>query len=172
MGGTALPYWLEFRLELAYAWITHSQDQVSPELKEKMKRIIVGDEWDRNAYYFLSQSMILMDFDDAASLVNSAYKAYDKNPKTDIFTLQWISFVGVNFLNYCYHHHAGEKYTESSIKFLKSLPITPDLGFSKVLALYYEALFNGDRKTQQSLIHLLKEIGYYSLIQDTVKEDV
>lgn len=66
-----------------------------------------------------------MDFDDAASLVNSAYKAYDKNPQTDIFTLQWISFVGVNFLNYCYHHHAGEKYTESSIKFLKSLPITP-----------------------------------------------
>lgn len=57
-----------------------------------------------------------MDFDDAASLVNSAYKAYDKNPQTDIFTLQWISFVGVNFLNYCYHHHAGEKYTESSIK--------------------------------------------------------
>lgn len=63
-----LPSWLKFRSELAYAWVTHSNDHISTELKAKVKSLIVGEDWDR------------------------------KHPASDPFTLQFVSWIAVNFL--------------------------------------------------------------------------
>lgn len=133
-----LPSWLKFRLELAYAWVTHSNDHISTELKAKVKSLIVGEDWDR------------------------------KHPASDPFTLQFVSWIAVNFLNCCYHEKADESYMRLPIKFLRELPVTPEIGFSDLLATYYESLFKHDDETKNEIIHILKKGKYYPLIKDTV----
>src|SRR5699024_5981215 len=75
---TEAPQWLKFKLELAYAWVLRSNEQVSPELAEKVKQLILNENWDRTSYHFLSQAVILLKIDDAKYLVDLAYKAYLK----------------------------------------------------------------------------------------------
>lgn len=54
------------------------------------------------------------------------------------------------------------------IKFLRELPVTPEIGFSDLLATYYESLFKHDDETKNEIIHILKKGNYYPLIKDTV----
>ncbi|WP_281829710.1 MULTISPECIES: helix-turn-helix domain-containing protein [Lactobacillus] len=163
-----LPSWLKFRLELAYAWVTHSNDHISTELKAKVKSLIVGEDWDRMSFYFLSQAVVLMDIETSYELVKSAFSAFKKHPVSDPFTLQFVSWIAVNFLNCCYHEKADESYTRLPIKFLRELPVTPEIGFSDLLATYYESLFKHDDETKNEIIHILKKGNYYPLIKDTV----
>lgn len=51
-------FWLQFRLENAYAWVPHSNKMISPELKNKVKSIILYENWNRTAYHYLSQAVI------------------------------------------------------------------------------------------------------------------
>ena len=168
----SIPDWLKFRVELAYAWVLHSNKHVSPELKHKIEKGEVSptEYWDRTSYYFLSQVVILLDINKAYQLVNLAYAAFKKHPATDPFTLQFVSWIAVNFLNCCFHQNSDIKYTKSSIEFLRSLPITPEIGFSSILGTYYEALFNHEQKVIDAVIMILKKSNYYSLIEDTVKK--
>ena len=54
-GGTCPPsFWLKFRLENAYAWVLHSDKRISPELKRKVKAVIMDEDWNRTAYHYLS----------------------------------------------------------------------------------------------------------------------
>lgn len=166
--GNQLPSWLKFRLELAFAWVTHSNERVSPELQAKVKSLIINDDWDRMSYYFLSQAIVLIDIEAAYELVKSAFSTFQKHPATDPFTLQFVSWIAVNFLNCCYHEKADKSYTKLPIQFLRQLPVTPEIGFSDILATYYEALFNHDNHTKNEVIDVLKKGKYFSLIQDTV----
>ncbi|QQP27902.1 helix-turn-helix domain-containing protein [Lactobacillus ultunensis] len=162
-------FWLQFRLENAYAWTLHSGDQIDPELKKKVKAIIVDENWNRTAYHYLSQAVIFLDIDDAYQLVNSAFRAYKKRPATDTFTLQFVAMIAVNFLNCCYHKHASKKYAELAIQFLRELPMDGAIGINSVLGTYYEALFNSDRATADEVADVLRKSGYVSLIEDTLK---
>lgn len=58
----SIPDWLQFRVELAYAWVTHSNKCISLKLKNKIEngKILQTNNWDRRSYYFLSQAVILM----------------------------------------------------------------------------------------------------------------
>ena len=163
-----LPDCLKFRLELAFAWVTHSNERISSELRQKLKKLIINDDWDRTSYYFLSQAIILLSIEEADQLVQSAFKAFTKHPATDPFTLQFVSWIAVNYLNCCYHAQADKMYTVKAIAFLRQLPVTPEIGFSNILATYYEALFNRDQKTVNEIIDILKKDKYIALIQDTI----
>ena len=90
---------MKFKLELAYAWVLHSNEQVSPELAEKVKQLILNENWDRTSYHFLSQAVILLKIDDAKYLVDLAYKAYLKEPKYDTFTLQFVFYPKSSIIN-------------------------------------------------------------------------
>lgn len=165
-----IPEWLQFRIELAYAWVTHSNERISPELQEKLRKLIVDENWDRLSFYFLSQAVILLNIDDAKFLTNSAFAAFKKNPATDPFTLQFVSWIAVNYLNCCYHEKVDKSYTTDAIAFLRGLPVTPEIGFSDILATYYEALFNDDKKTASEVVDILKKGKYIALIQDTLED--
>ncbi|WP_236629366.1 MULTISPECIES: helix-turn-helix domain-containing protein [Lactobacillus] len=78
---------LEFRLQNAYAWVTHSNQMVTPEMKQKIKAIILNKDRNRISYHLLSQTVIVFDLDDAYYLVDLAFKAYKKNNVHDTFTL-------------------------------------------------------------------------------------
>ena len=145
VGGVKPPLWLKYRLELAYAWVLQSNKQVSPTMKNKIKGLIVDENWDRTSYHFLSQAIIFMDIDDAKELVDSAYAGYRKHPAIDTFTLQFVALIAINYLNCCYHHHVDKSYALNSFKFLHDLPAEPAIGLNKLLGLLYEALFDQER---------------------------
>lgn len=164
------PNWLEFRLKLASAWITHSSEEVSPAMQDKIKKLIINENWDRTSFYFLSQAVILMNIDDARKLIDSAYQAFYRNPSTDAPILETISIMAINYMNCCYHEKVGKEYIASSIKFLRSLPVTPEIGFFSILCTYYEALFDHNKELQERIIDILQRSRYLSLIQDTIEK--
>lgn len=161
---------MQLRLEIAYAWILHSNKMVSAAMKKKVKSLILDENWNRPAYHYLSQAVILLDIDEAYYLVDSAFNAFKKNKKYDVFTLQFVALIAVNFLNCCYHQHADKKYTRLPIEFLHNLPVDPVIGIQSILGVYYEALFNHDRATTQMIISIFKKNGYISIIQDTLSD--
>lgn len=162
-------FWLDFRLQNAYAWVTHSNKKVTPKMKKKVKSIILADNWNTTAYHYLSQAVILFDIDEAYRLVDSAFNAYSEEPLTDTFSLQFIALVAVNFLNCCYHQHAKKEYVERTVNFLRNLPIDGAIGINSILGTYYEALFDNDKEIAQMIVKILKKSGYISVIEDTLQ---
>ncbi|MDH5100057.1 helix-turn-helix transcriptional regulator [Lactobacillus kefiranofaciens] len=150
------PLWLKYGLELAYAWVLHSNDQISPKMRKRIKSLILNENWDRTSYHFLSQAVIFLDIDDAKELVNSAYAAYHKHPAIDTFTLQFVALIAVNYLNCCYHNGVDKSYVESSFKFLHDLPPEPAIGLNKLLGLLYEAIFDKNVSKIKELKEIIK----------------
>lgn len=160
------PQWLKYRLELAYAWTLRSDDQISPEVKEKVKGLIVSENWDRTSYHFLSQAVIFLDIDDAKQLVDSAFSAYRKHPAIDTFTLQFLATTAINYLNCCYHQHADRSYTLNALKFLHELLPDPSIGLQKLLGLFYGAVFDRDEERAKRLKAVIENCGYAKIIDD------
>lgn len=160
------PLWLKYRLELAYAWVLRSNYQVSPEMKKRIKGLIVNENWDRTSYHFLSQAVIFLDIDDAKHLVDTAYAAYRKHPVVDTFTLQFVALIAVNYLNCCYHHHVDKSYGLNTFKFLHELPVEPAIGLNKLLGLFYEAMFDHNVKEVEKLKQIISDCGYGKVIDD------
>ena len=168
-GGGKNNFYLQYRLQNAYAWILHSNKFVPDEMKKKVKSLILDENWNRPAYHYLSQAVIFLDLDDAYYLVNSAFKAFHKNKKQDYFTLQFVAMIAVNYLNCCYYQKASKKYTDCAVEFLYSLPLEPTIGFHRMVGAYYEALFNNDLQMQKRIAIILKKI---STIEDTLNKDI
>lgn len=168
-GGDKIPLYVQIKLESAYAWITHSNQHASPQFKRHIKSIMLDKNWTQSSYNYLSQAVIFLDIDDAYYLVNSAFRSYEKNPKYDTFTIQFVANIAVNFLNCCYHKNAKKEYVDRAVNFLRnSLPKDGAIGISSVLGTYYEALFNNDKEMAKMVIKVLDKSGYLSLIQDTL----
>lgn len=163
---TEAPQWLKFKLELAYAWVLRSNEQVSPELAEKVKQLILNENWDRTSYHFLSQAVILLKIDDAKYLVDLAYKAYLKEPKYDTFTLQFVSFIAINYLNCCYHQHVDNSYTTSTFEFLQKLPPDPAIGLEKMIGRFYQTVFADNKEKARALKDIIGDCGYAGIIDD------
>lgn len=163
---------LKSRLQIAYAWVLHSNKLVSPEIKNKIKSNILHADWNRYAYHSLSQIVVLLDIDEAFELYQSAFKAFKRNQKFDTLSLQFICLACINFLNCCYYQKAPKKYIETVIAFMHTLPVDPVIGFYQVLATYYQALFGHDFEQVKWLARLLKQMGYLSTIVDTLPAEI
>lgn len=159
---------VKIRLARAYAWIYHSNDMVSDEIKQAVKKTLNRGDWGRSIYFYLASSVILLNISDAYQFVDEAFRSWESHPKNDIFSLLGMGLIAVNFLNCCYHEQARPQYYYRAINFLKELPIDPAIGLNKILGRYYEALFTDDKQTMNLIIEILKDTGYYSTIQDTV----
>ena len=141
-------------------------DQISPEMKKRIKSLIVNKYWDRTSYHFLSQAVIFLDIDNAKELVDRAYSAYRKHPAIDTFIIQFVALIAVNYLNCCYHQHADKSYALSTFKFLKDLPPEPAIGLNKLLGLFYEAIFDNNQEKIARLRHVIGDCGYAAVIDD------
>lgn len=139
-------------------------------MKRKIKSVILDEDWNRPAYHYLSQAVVMLDINESFYLVKSASTAYEKNKENDTFTLQFVALIAVNYLNCCYHQNAEKKYAQVAIEFLKTLPVDPVIGFYRIIGTYYESVFSNNTKIRDMIIETLKRIDYYSLIQDTVED--
>lgn len=166
------PSWLELRITLAYAWINHSPEQVPDGVKNKIKKIILEDNWNRGSYQTFCNSIIIYEIEEAAPLVRNALEHFVANPEYDEFTLQYVALIAVNFLNCAYHASKEERKSVHSticqaIEFLKNdLPVEPAIGFYKIMGVYYKALFDGKLSLVNHISEIVKEIGYGLSIED------
>ncbi|WZL16183.1 MAG: Hypothetical protein LKU_01564 [Lactobacillus kefiranofaciens] len=128
--------------------------------------MFLNESWDQTSYHFLSQVVIFLDVNDSKQFVEAAYAAYRKHPATDTFTLQFMAFITINYLNCCYHQDADKSYAESTFKFLQELPVDPAIGLEKLIGKFYQAVFSGDEQKARSLKSIIQDCGYASIIDD------
>lgn len=162
------PARLKFQLEMARAWITHSNKDIDPEIKRKAKQVVLEDKMDREMFYYLSQACVLLDIKDASRLFDLAVKAYNKNPEIDVMSVTYIALLCINFLNCCYHKNGEKKYIELAINTVLQLPAEPHIAYHKILAVYYRALFNKDYQKAATMIEIFTEAGVVSNVADTL----
>src|SRR5699024_4030351 len=95
-----------------------------------------------------------------------SYKAYLKEPKYDTFTLQFVSFIAINYLNCCYHQHVDNSYTTSTFEFLQKLPPDPAIGLEKMIGRFYQTVFADTKEKAGALKDIIGECGYDGIIDD------
>lgn len=160
---------LQLKLERAYVSITHSNKHISSKFKKKVKSVLMKEDWTEFSYHYLSEAIIFLNVEDAYYVMNSAWRAYEKNPEWGIFTIQFLGRATINFLNLCYRQKGKKKYVDQAVEFLQnSLPQDSTAGMNNILATYYEALFDGDEEMCNMIIKILDKSGYLFLIQDTL----
>lgn len=167
MGGNQLDYsTVKRKLEIAYAWVLHSNSRVSSQLKRKVKTVLGKNRWNKVSYTYLSQVVVLLDIDSSYIFFKKAFQSFKNHPSNDTFTLQALGYLGVNFLMCCYYYDAPKEYYQTAIEAVHSLPIEPAIGIEKLLTNYFEALVNHDKTRKARIVQDLKETGYYSIIRD------
>ncbi|GAA3635193.1 helix-turn-helix transcriptional regulator [Lactobacillus hamsteri] len=167
-----VPEYLKHNFESSYAWATHSNQEITAERKNKIKKAFIKTEWNEKSYGALAFNLVLLDIDDAYQLVNLAYSAFKKSDNFDGRDngrdQNLVSLIAVNFLNCCYHKKADIKYTKSSIDMLYTIPLEPTNLFGRIFATYYDALFKNDKEMVDAVLKVLRKSGAISLIQDTI----
>lgn len=157
-------------LEKAYVWVKGTNKDVPKKVKEFAKFVLLKRGWQTSSYYYLSQLINLFSADEGYRLMLSAYQAYKNETKIDGLTMQYIALASVNYLNSCWHQNADVKYVRKSIEFLYELPLDPVIGIEKILASYYEALFNQDEEMVSIMLKILKKSNCLNLVKDTIKD--
>lgn len=157
-------------LEKAYVWVRGNNDNVSDEIKKQARFLLLKNGWQTSSFYYLSQLINMFSVDEGYRLMLSAYQAYKEKMQVNSMTLQYIAIASVNYLNSCWHQKGDKKYTKKIIDFLNNLPLDPVIGIEKILASYYEALFNNDEEMKASMIKVLEKSGCLNLIKDTLDD--
>lgn len=164
---TKCPEWFIRNIESNIVMMTHSNASISEETKEHMKKTLLNEEWNSFSYAAFSRVMYMLDFKDAYELINSAYRAYDKNSANDMEEAI-ICLCAVNFLRYCYFQKADEKYIKTSVDFIHSIPASPLNVFAGIFSTYFKALIEDDQETVKEARDLLTKSGSLSLVKDTL----
>lgn len=163
------PEWVRNNLSRLRSWVTHSNEAVSQEEKEKLKqKFFLADKWNISLVNSLQLNMYMLDFNDLEKIINTAYKKLKVAASQDELLESYLSIDAVAFINRCYHE-SNKKHAQSSLDFLKSTRLLPSNLYGKMLAIYYEALFDHDQAKADIIIDALKQSGYISAIQDTLE---
>lgn len=157
-------------LEKAYVWVRGNNDNASDEMKKQARFLLLKNGWQTSSFYYLSQLINMFSVDEGYRLMLSAYQAYKEKKQVNSIALQYIAIASVNYLNSCWHQKGDKKYTQKIIDFLNDLPLDPVIGIEKVLASYYEALFNNDEEMKATMIKVLEKSRCLNLIKDTLDD--
>lgn len=172
--------WLTLCLKAAYAWIKQSNEDITlKDIEQVKKMIFMNKNLDSIAIHILGESLIMFDFDDVYPWVKKIYVKYRnllkldyryvKTPIDAMYSYAMV-YLTLNFLNYCYIKKVDKKYLAEPLKFFENVtPSFRSLTY-KMIGVYYRALFNNDEKTVKEVQAILKQLGYESLIANTIKD--
>lgn len=144
---------------------------ISQETKDLAKRLIRGRDGNSCVYVLLQASMLLFDVDEGYVLMMEAIKFYhhDKD-RYEEDTLQ-LAMAATNYVKTCWMKKADKKYALPVINFIKNLPQASIYIGVKLLADYYEALFNHEDAKVRMIRQIFKDSKAYLAIKDTVQDD-
>lgn len=149
------------------AALKHDLKMIPNKVKEKAKKYLFKKEdWNDEFLTVLTNSLAAFDIDEASEQVHSVIKKYSKDNLLTNNTTYLLSSICVNYLSLVYFNHSKNFVREEAIYFLRSLPERPENCFAKIMANYYEEIFNNDWAKVNSILSFMEENGLNNLARN------
>lgn len=127
------------------------------EIKEQVKKSLFEKEnWNDDYLFMLTNSLAAFDIEDASEQVHKIIKKYSKEKHLTNNTVYLLSSICVNYLSLVYFNRNHTIVRDEAVSFLRTLPEQPENCFAKIMANYYEALFNNDQTKVNSILTFMK----------------
>lgn len=149
---------------------THDADalkKLTEKERNKIKKIIFQEDTDENEYIriaMIANTIRVYSFDEASFLISSIIRRYKNVDKLEGKLLSAISAAMANFINWCFES-GKSSLCFKALAYLKELPSTIELTFSKILVVYYESLSKNRTNDARMIRNLLKEAGYEAFVK-------
>lgn len=128
------------------------------EMKEKVKNSLFQKEnWNDDYLFTLTNSLAAFDIETSSELVHKALKKYSKKEQLTKNIVYLLSSICVNYLSLVYFNHSRTAVRDEAISFLQALPEQPENCFAKIMANYYEAMFNNDQLKINSILTFMEK---------------
>lgn len=153
---------------------THNDDSLKKltraEMKE-IKQILFQKDIDDNGYLrivLLSNIMELYTIDEATFLVKSIIRRYQNVSNIEKKVLVALSVLVINYIDLCIQDNKSSLCIEP-LNFLKQLPNTIELAFTKMLGKYYEDVINDNQEEANQIKKVLINSGYEVTVDRLIK---
>ncbi|QYN53452.1 helix-turn-helix domain-containing protein [Lactobacillus panisapium] len=152
---------------------THDEDalrKLNEKEKREIKKIIFQEDTDENEYIriaMIANTIRVYSFDEASFLISSIIRRYKDVDKIEGKLLLAISAAMTNFINWCFENGKANLCVKA-IKYLKALPNTVELAFTKILVEYYESLIKGKFDDVKLIRNLFTRAGYGTFVNKMV----
>lgn len=154
---------------------THDADalkKLTVKERNEIKKIIFQEDTDENEYIriaMIANTIRVYSFDEASFLISSIIRRYKDVDKIEGRLLSAISAAMVNFINWCFES-GKSNLCYKALVYLKELPNTIELMFSKILVVYYENLSNNCTSDAKMIRSLLTKAGYGAFVKKMATE--
>ena len=153
---------------------THNDDslkKLTRAEKKEIKQILFQKDIDDNGYLrivLLSNIMELYTIDEATFLVKSIIRRYQNVSNIEKKVLVALSVLVINYIDLCIQDNKSSLCIEP-LNFLKQLPNTIELAFTKVLGKYYEDVINDNQEEANQIKKVLINSGYEVTVDRLIK---
>ncbi|MBI0092217.1 helix-turn-helix domain-containing protein [Lactobacillus sp. M0403] len=144
---------------------THDDDalsKLSEEEKKKIKQVVFQKEMGEDGYLrivLISNIMELYTVDEATFLVHNMIRRYQNASNIEKKVLVALSVLMINYVDLCLQNNKTNLCSEP-LNFLRKLPNTIELAFTKILGKYYENVINGNQDEANQIKKVLIISGY------------
>lgn len=153
---------------------THNDDslkKLTRAEKKEIKQILFQKDIDDNGYLrivLLSNIMELYTIDEATFLVKSIIRRYQNVSNIEKKVLVALSVLVINYIDLCIQDNKSSLCIEP-LNFLKQLPNTIELAFTKMLGKYYEDVINDNQEEADQIKKVLINSGYEVTVDRLIK---
>lgn len=165
---------LTLYLKAAYAWLAHSNENITDEDRKQARKLIFTDEINSLSIHFLSQYMIMFDFDDVYPWIQQAFNKVKKQKDiiNDQSMVLSIEDLVIKYLNYCYICDKTDEEHTRDVFGIISGPMFQNVNaiLYRTVGQYYKALFDGDQETCDDIVEMLDYAGYLWVIEDILEK--
>lgn len=153
---------------------THNDDslkKLTRAEKKEIKQILFQKDIDDNGYLrivLLSNIMELYTIDEATFLVKSIIRRYQNVSNIEKKVLVALSVLVINYIDLCIQDNKSSLCIEP-LNFLKQLPNTIELAFTKMLGKYYEDVINDNQEEADQIKKVLINSGYEVNVDRLIK---
>ena len=153
---------------------THNDDslkKLTRAEKKEIKQILFQKDIDDNGYLrivLLSNIMELYTIDEATFLVKSIIRRYQNVSNIEKKVLVALSVLVINYIDLCIQDNKNSLCIEP-LNFLKQLPNTIELAFTKMLGKYYEDVINDNQEEANQIKKVLINSGYEVTVDRLIK---
>lgn len=149
------------------AYLTHRLDKLSNNEKIYVKKqIFKTTDWNENTLRLLAISLPLFKSDELKIIVNGIFSNNFHNINSLPATEQdLISAIAVNYLELSYQRKEEDmKEANLALSLLRQLDSYPENCYAKIMAHYYQALFNHNQQRANQIKRFLSENGMSRLV--------
>ncbi|GGG36814.1 MULTISPECIES: helix-turn-helix domain-containing protein [Lactobacillus] len=153
---------------------THNDDslkKLTRAEKKEIKQVLFQKDIDDNGYLrivLLSNIMELYTIDEATFLVKSIIRRYQNVSNIEKKVLVALSVLVINYIDLCIQDNKSSLCIEP-LNFLKQLPNTIELAFTKMLGKYYEDVINDNQEEADQIKKVLINSGYEVTVDRLIK---